>query len=166
MAAAKATEIEVPGGPDGGRTVRISSPDRLIWPDDDATPGGITKLALAQYAVDVSDGLMRALAHRPAILLLDEATSSLDLDTESQVHRNLAALGCTRIVIAHRLDTVRDADLILVLDDGKIIQQGNWTASKDGRGSSFRRKGFPFPQRPPRPRLGVPLCRVHGGTPR
>ncbi|GAB3436811.1 hypothetical protein GCM10027517_07450 [Phycicoccus ginsengisoli] len=68
MAAAKATEIEVPGGPDGGRTVRISSPDRLIWPDDDATPGGITKLALAQYAVDVSDGLMRALVHRPVTL--------------------------------------------------------------------------------------------------
>jgi bifunctional non-homologous end joining protein LigD len=68
MAAAKATEIEVPGGPDGGRTVRISSPDRLIWPDADATPGGITKLALAQYAVDVSDGLMRALGHRPVTL--------------------------------------------------------------------------------------------------
>jgi DNA ligase D-like protein (predicted polymerase) len=48
--------------------VRISSPDRLIWPDDDATPGGITKLALAQYAVDVSEGLMRALGHRPVTL--------------------------------------------------------------------------------------------------
>ena len=68
MAAAKATEIEVPGGPGGGRTVRISSPDRLIWPDEEATPGGITKLALAQYAVEVSDGLMRALGHRPVTL--------------------------------------------------------------------------------------------------
>ena len=45
--ATKATELEVPGGPEGSRLVRVSSPDRLIWPDD-----GITKLDLAQYAVD------------------------------------------------------------------------------------------------------------------
>jgi DNA ligase D-like protein (predicted polymerase) len=61
--AAQATELEVPGGPDGSRRVRISSPERLIWPDD-----GITKLDLAQYAVDVSDGLMRALGNRPVTL--------------------------------------------------------------------------------------------------
>src|SRR5689334_17562815 len=61
--AAKATELEVPGGPEGSRLVRVSSPDRLIWPDD-----GITKLHLAQYAVAVSDGFMRALGHRPVTL--------------------------------------------------------------------------------------------------
>src|SRR6476619_1394108 len=61
--AAKATELEVPGGPDGSRLVRISSPERLIWPDD-----GITKLDLARYAVDVSDGFMRALGNRPVTL--------------------------------------------------------------------------------------------------
>jgi ABC-type bacteriocin/lantibiotic exporter with double-glycine peptidase domain len=72
--------------------------------------------------------LARALAHGPSILLLDEATSSLDLETESQVHRNLAALGCTRILIAHRLATVRDADRILVLEQGKIVQEGNFEA--------------------------------------
>ena len=66
--AANATELEVPGGPEGTRVVRISSPDRLIWPDDDTTPGRITKLDLARYAVGVSDGLMRALAHRPVTL--------------------------------------------------------------------------------------------------
>jgi DNA ligase D-like protein (predicted polymerase) len=66
--AANATEIEVPGGPEGIRAVRISSPDRLIWPDHDPTPGGITKLDLARYAVDVTDGLMRALVHRPVTL--------------------------------------------------------------------------------------------------
>ena len=66
--------------------------------------------------------------HRPigspqAIVLLDEATSALDAITEAQVHRQLAALRCTRIVIAHRLHTMRDADLILVLEDGAIIER-------------------------------------------
>jgi ABC transporter len=68
--------------------------------------------------------LARALAHRPTILLLDEATSDLDSVTERLVHRNLSALGCTRIVIAHRLSTIVDADLILVMEDGRIVQQG------------------------------------------
>jgi ATP-binding cassette, subfamily B, bacterial len=68
--------------------------------------------------------LARALAHRPAILLLDEATSDLDGVTERSVHRNLSELGCTRIVIAHRLSTITDADLILVMEDGRIVQQG------------------------------------------
>jgi ATP-binding cassette subfamily B protein len=68
--------------------------------------------------------LARALAHRPAILLLDEATSDLDGVTERAVHHNLSALGCTRIVIAHRLSTIVDADLILVMEDGRIVQQG------------------------------------------
>ena len=68
--------------------------------------------------------IARALVHNPAILLLDEATSELDTITEHQVHQNLAALNCTRIVIAHRLSTVRDADLILVMNEGKIVEQG------------------------------------------
>lgn len=70
--------------------------------------------------------LARALAHQPSILLLDEATSSLDRETESQVHKNLAAVGCTRIIIAHRLSTVMDADRILVLDEGHILQVGRY----------------------------------------
>src|SRR4029453_2423618 len=68
--------------------------------------------------------LARALAHRPTILLLDEATSDLDGVTERMLHRNLSALGCTRIVIAHRLSTIVDADRILVMEDGRIVQQG------------------------------------------
>ena len=70
--------------------------------------------------------IARAVAHSPAILLLDEATSSLDLDTESRIHANLGQLGCTRIVIAHRLATVRDADRILVLENGCLVQQGQY----------------------------------------
>ncbi len=70
--------------------------------------------------------LARALAHQPAVLLLDEATSSLDLETEAKVHANLASLGCTRILIAHRLATVRDADRILVVHGGQIVQAGTY----------------------------------------
>jgi ABC-type bacteriocin/lantibiotic exporter with double-glycine peptidase domain len=68
--------------------------------------------------------LARALAHRPTIVLLDEATSDLDGVTERRVHDNLSALGCTRIVIAHRLSTVVNADLILVMEEGRIVQHG------------------------------------------
>ena len=68
--------------------------------------------------------IARALVHNPAILLLDEATSDLDVITESIVDKNLSYLACTRIVIAHRLSTVRNADLILVLDEGFIVERG------------------------------------------
>lgn len=78
--------------------------------------------------------LARALVHRPAILLLDEATSSLDTVTEARIHRELAELRCTRVVIAHRLSTVRQADVILVMDDGRLVEQGTHQTllSKDG----------------------------------
>ena len=68
--------------------------------------------------------LARALAPRPRILLLDEATSSLDTVTEAQVHANIASLGCTVIVIAHRLATVIDADRIVVMDAGRVVEVG------------------------------------------
>jgi ABC-type bacteriocin/lantibiotic exporter with double-glycine peptidase domain len=69
--------------------------------------------------------LARALAHAPAILLLDEATSSLDVLTERIVERNLNALACTQIIIAHRLSTIRHADVILVLDEGRLVESGS-----------------------------------------
>ena len=69
--------------------------------------------------------LARALVKRPALLLLDEATSALDVTTEQAIERNLHELSCTQIIIAHRLSTVRNADLILVLDRGTIIEQGS-----------------------------------------
>jgi ABC-type bacteriocin/lantibiotic exporter with double-glycine peptidase domain len=68
--------------------------------------------------------LARALAHQPAILLLDEATSALDVGTERAIERNLHNLHSTQILIAHRLSTIRHADLILVLDQGHIIETG------------------------------------------
>ncbi len=68
--------------------------------------------------------LARALVSRPAILLLDEATSELDTVTEEMVYRNLATVRATTIVIAHRLSTVRNADLIIVMDGGRIAEAG------------------------------------------
>ncbi|TMC22163.1 MAG: peptidase domain-containing ABC transporter [Chloroflexi bacterium] len=68
--------------------------------------------------------LARALANKPALLLFDEATSALDVVTERIVERNLRALQCTQIIIAHRLSTVRNADVILVIDEGKIVECG------------------------------------------
>lgn len=69
--------------------------------------------------------LARALVNTPAILLLDEATSALDVVTEQVVEHNLYQLSCTQIIVAHRLSTIRNADVILVLDQGRIIEQGN-----------------------------------------
>jgi ATP-binding cassette subfamily B protein len=68
--------------------------------------------------------LARALAHSPSILLLDEATSELDALAERAVYNNIAGLGCTAIVIAHRLSTIAGADLILVMEGGRIVERG------------------------------------------
>ena len=70
--------------------------------------------------------IARAILMRPRLLLLDEATSALDADTEQRLHANLATLDCTRIVIAHRLATVRDADRILVVGGGQVVEDGTF----------------------------------------
>ena len=70
--------------------------------------------------------IARALARQPRIVILDEATSALDNINQAEVISNLERLGLTRIVIAHRLSTLRKADRILVLDTGKIVQEGNF----------------------------------------
>ena len=57
-------------------------------------------------------------------MLLDEATSALDNSTEKSVIENLERQRCTRITVAHRLSTVRNADLIVVMDKGRIVEQG------------------------------------------
>jgi ATP-binding cassette, subfamily B, bacterial len=79
--------------------------------------------------------LARALACQPAILLLDEATSHLDVLTERRVEQNLNELACTRIVIAHRLSSLRNADQIVVLEGGVVAENGphHELLSLDGR---------------------------------
>ena len=71
--------------------------------------------------------IARALLADPRILVLDEATSSVDIGTERRIERALRILLADRtaFVIAHRLSTVRDADLIVVLEHGRIVEQGS-----------------------------------------
>lgn len=68
--------------------------------------------------------LARAVLRDPEVLILDEATSSLDNQTEASITTNLRALGCTTVVIAHRLASVVDADRTYVIDDGEVIETG------------------------------------------
>jgi len=72
--------------------------------------------------------LARALIHSPqSVLVLDEATSSVDTETEALIQQGLAQVlkGRTSLIIAHRLSTVRDADRILVMQHGKIVEDGD-----------------------------------------
>ena len=71
--------------------------------------------------------IARAMVANPKILILDEATSSVDNETEGAIQRSMEriAVGRTTIIIAHRLSTVRNADRIYVLEQGKLSEQGN-----------------------------------------
>ena len=109
----------------------ITEAARIACVNDDieAMPMGYETL-LHDGGASISGGqrqriaLARALVHRPSILLLDEATSELDTVTEQGIYANLDAISSTTIVIAHRLSTVRNADLILVMDKGRIVEAG------------------------------------------
>ena len=101
---------------------------------------------LGERSVLISGGerqrlsLARAMLRRPRILVLDEATSSLDSENELRIQRAIEGLHqqMTIVVITHRLSTIRHADLIHVLDHGRIVESGSWTALMARPAGRFR----------------------------
>ncbi len=106
---------------------------RLVSLDDDINemPMGMHTV-ISEGSGGISGGqkqrliIARAIAPKPSVLMFDEATSALDNITQKNVSLSLEAMKCTRICIAHRLSTIKNCDRIIVLDKGKIIEDGSY----------------------------------------
>ena len=78
--------------------------------------------------------IARAIVHKPKVLIFDEATSALDNKTQKSISDSINKLNCTRVVIAHRLSTIKNADRIIMLEAGKIIEEGDYQTLIDKKG--------------------------------
>lgn len=124
--------------------------DNLSWGNEHTDADLVRCLELAQFRLDpnlfpqglqtmlinggqnISGGqrqricIARALLKEPRLLILDEATSGLDQRTEASLYESLSRLGCAFVTITHRLETIRDFDEIVVLDQGIVVEKGSF----------------------------------------
>jgi ATP-binding cassette subfamily C protein len=130
-----ATEVEIQ------EALRLSAAEEFV----SAFPKGL-ETVLGDRGVLVSGGerqrlaLARALLRKPSLLILDEATSSLDSENEKRIQNAIEELHgkMTILIISHRLSTIRGADMIYVIEEGRLIESGTWGSMVGKEGSRFR----------------------------